>query len=180
MSLEAALEANTAAIKELTAALLAAGALQQAQDSAAAHASPAVQAVVRAQKEADAKQENDAKKEATPTTAVAQSAASGEPSAPTPTKSSVALKPWHEKTAEAYAGFKDTVPTFDTVRNVLLTINRLIGREQAEAVLARFGAQTVTSKADKKGLDESRYGDFLALCIEVLAGRVDATAAIVE
>ncbi|ARL48200.1 hypothetical protein BOC50_36410 [Burkholderia pseudomallei] len=53
MSLEAAIEANTAAIKELTAALIASGALQTAQASAALHSAPGVQAVVAAQKAAD-------------------------------------------------------------------------------------------------------------------------------
>ncbi|WP_334028991.1 hypothetical protein [Burkholderia orbicola] len=53
MSLEQAIADNTAAIKELTAALLAAGALQTAQASAALHSAPGVQAVVAAQKAAD-------------------------------------------------------------------------------------------------------------------------------
>lgn len=53
MSLEQAIAENTAAIKELTAALIASGALQTAQASAALHSAPGVQAVVAAQKAAD-------------------------------------------------------------------------------------------------------------------------------
>ena len=53
MSLEQAIADNTAAIKELTAALIASGALQTAQASAALHSAPGVQAVVAAQKAAD-------------------------------------------------------------------------------------------------------------------------------
>nr|WP_175800894.1 hypothetical protein [Burkholderia anthina] len=53
MSLEQAIAANTAAVKELTAALLSIGALQNAQASAALHSAPGVQAVVAAQKAAD-------------------------------------------------------------------------------------------------------------------------------
>ena len=34
----------------------------------------------------------------------------------------------------------------------------------------------VTAKADKRGLDEDQYAGFFMLCLEVLAGRVDATA----
>lgn len=51
MSLEQAIAANTAAVKELTAALIASGALQTAQASAALHSAPGVQVVVAAQRE---------------------------------------------------------------------------------------------------------------------------------
>jgi hypothetical protein len=174
MSLEAALTENTAAMRELIAALTAAGALQTAQASAAAQSSPAVQAVVRAQKDADAKKPDTAK------IAPAASAQSGAPSASTPTKSSAALHEWHEKTASTYAELKDAEPTLENARKAILAINSKIGRVQADAVLGRFGVQAVSPKADKKGLDESQYPGFLELCLEVLAGRVDATLAIEE
>ncbi len=159
MSLEAALEANTTAIRELIAAI-ASGALKSV---------PVV----------------DAKKPDTPKTAPAASAQSGEPSASTPPKSSdapthAALFDWHKKTAEAHAELKDAEPTLDSARKAILAINSKIGRPQADAVLARFGVQAVSPKADKKGLDESQYPDFLKLCLDVLAGRVDATLAIAE
>jgi hypothetical protein len=173
MSLEAALQENTATMRELIAALTAAGALQTAQASAAAHSSPAVKAVLKAQKEADAKKPDAV------TAAEAAPSASGEPSAPTGESSSpepTELQPWAEKTAAKYAELKDAEPDLENVRKAVLGINSLIGREQATAVLGRFGVQAVTPKDNKKGLDESQYAEFFALCLEVLSGAVDATA----
>jgi hypothetical protein len=172
MSLEEQLAANTAALKELTAALLAGGIVKNAQATAEAHSSPAVQAVVKAQKAADAKKPEAAK------AAPADDAppASGEPSAPTGESSSGEPMPWAEKTAAKFAELKDAEPDLENVRKAVLGINSLIGRDQATAVLGRFGVQAVTPKDNKKGLDESQYAEFFALCLEVLAGKVDATA----
>lgn len=181
MSLEAALQENTATMRELIAALTAAGALQTAQASAAAHSSPAVQAVVKAQKAADAKKsEKVATATDAPTPAETAPSASGEQSAPTGESSSSEptgeLQPWAEKTAAKFAELKDAAPDLDNVRKAVLGINSLIGREQATAVLGRFGVQAVTPKDNKKGLDESQYEGFFELCLEVLSGKVDATA----
>lgn len=190
MSLEQALAENTATMKELIAALLSVGAVQTAQVSSAAHSSPAVKAVVKAQNEADAK-ETAAKKQQKPATAgdaaatpaaeaASESKPSGEQSAPTGESSSSELQPWAEKTADKFAELKDAEPNLENVRKAILGINSLIGRTQADAVLGRFGAQAVTTKADKKGLDEEQYGEFLELCLRVLAGEVDATLSISE
>lgn len=182
MSLEAALLENTNVMRELIAALTAAGALQTAQASAAAHSSPAVQAVVKAQRAASTK-DADAKKQDAAKAATAGSAsdACGEPSASTPTSSSQELQPWAEKTAAKFAELKDAVPDLEYVRQAVLGINALIGRDQANAVLGRFGAEAVTEKKSgdtiiKRGLRESQYPEFFALCLEVLSGNVDATA----
>lgn len=181
MSLEVALQENTATMRELIAALTAAGALQTAQASAAAHSSPAVKAVVKAQKAADAKKsEKVASATDAPTPAETAPSASGEQSAPTGESSSSEptgeLQPWAEKTAAKFAELKDAAPDLDNVRKAVLGINSLIGREQATAVLGRFGVQAVTPKDNKKGLDESQYEGFFTLCLEVLSGKVDATA----
>jgi hypothetical protein len=179
MSIEQAIADNTAALKELTAALLAAGALQTAQASAEAHSSPAVQAVVKAQKEANAKKP----KAETTTPAADAPVASGEQSAPTGESSSsepTELQPWAEKTAKLYGDLKDGEPTLDNLRKAVLGINGMIGREQAEAVLQRFGAQAITPKDNKKGLDAAQYPDAFAMCLDVLSGRVDATASMVS
>lgn len=179
MSLEEQLAANTAAIKELTAALLAGGIVKNAQATAEAHSSPAVQAVVKAQKAADAKKPEPEKAAAAEVAAPAsgeQSAPTGESSSSEPTE----LQPWAEKTAAKYAELKDAAPDLDSVRKAVLGINALIGRDQANAVLGRFGAQAVTAKDNKKGLDESQYADFFTLCLEVLSGKVDATASMVS
>ncbi|KVK98634.1 hypothetical protein [Burkholderia ubonensis] len=219
MSLETAIEANTAAIKELTATLLATGALQTAQASAALQAAPGVQAVAAAQKAADeanrranpaggqhasaeearaASQEQSRtaaalaaakKREAAATDANAGAAAtheskpSGATSAPTPGKSSAApelneLQPWAETCAETYASLKDGESSLDNIKTAILAINSKIDRAQANAVLGRFGAQAVTAKADKRGLDPEQYADFFVLCLDVLSGRVDATASL--
>jgi hypothetical protein len=186
MSLEEALAANTAALKELTAALLAAGALQTAQASSAAASSPAVQAVVKAQKAAE---KADAKKQDTATAASAQSAPSGEQFASTPTKSSDAspseLHPWHEKTAKLFGELDGGEATLENLRKAILGINQQIGRAQAEAILHRFGAEAITEKKEgdtviKKGLDAKLYPKAFALCLDVLAGRDDATLAKTE
>jgi hypothetical protein len=184
MSLEEALAANTAALKELTAALMAAGALQTAQTSAAAASSPAVQAVVKAQKAADAKKSQpadmakaasapDASNDAQTTS---ESKPSGETSASTPTSSSQELQPWHEKTAKLFSELDGSEPTLENLRKAILGINQQIGRAQAEAVLHRFGADAITPKADKVGLKEEQYVGVFTMCLDVLAGRVDATA----
>jgi hypothetical protein len=183
MSLEVALQENTATMRELIAALTAAGALQTAQASAAAHSSPAVQAVVKAQKAADAKKPTAEKvasaTDATPAAETApsasgeQSASTGESSSSEPTDE---LQPWAEKTSAKFAELKDAPADLENVRKAVLGINSLIGREQATAVLGRFGVQAVTPKDNKKGLDESQYEGFFTLCLEVLSGKVDATA----
>lgn len=190
MSLEERLAENTAALKELTAALLSAGAVQTAQASSAVASSPAVKAVVDAQKKADAK-DNTAKKQqqpeaqATAKDADATTAASGEPSASTGEQSSPdpkSLHDWHEKTAELHAELKDAEPSLDNLRKAVLGINQKIGRPQADAVLGRFGAQMITPKPNDKrpSLDESQYPEVFKLCLRVLSGEVDATESIPE
>ncbi|SOT39807.1 hypothetical protein [Burkholderia cenocepacia] len=189
MSLEQAIAENTAAIKELTAALIASGALQNAQASAALHSSPGVQAVAAAQRELNAKDAAAAKKpDAAQTDASAGAAAtneskpSGATSAQTPEKSSdapqnVALKPWATHTAEIYAELKDAAPTAENVKRLIVFgINQKIpgeGRAIAEAVLARFGANAVSEKPGKRGLTEDQYADVLAYGLRVLAGTLD-------
>ncbi|MEX3629079.1 MAG: hypothetical protein VB138_05850 [Burkholderia sp.] len=203
MSLETALAENTAAMKELVAALLAAGTLQSA---------PGVAAVAKAQQAADAAnraanpkggehesvdaaraaaQEQSrtasaaaaAKKSAA---AASAASASGVASASTTASSSpdpTSLHDWHEKTAAMYASLKDGEPTLDNLRKAVLGINGLVGRTQAAAVLQRFGAAAITEKKEgdtviKKGLLAEQYPAAFALCIDVLAGRVDATASL--
>lgn len=195
MSLEQAIAENTAAIKELTAALIASGALQTAQASAALHSSPGVQAVATAQRQLKEKEADAAKKQTSGTAADApaadasgsaqtatESKPSGATSAPTPGKSSDVppsgeLKPWADKTAEIYAELKDAKPTAENVKRLIVFgINQKIpgdGRAIAEAVLARFGANAVSEKPGKKGLSEDQYADVLAYGLRVLAGELD-------
>lgn len=171
MSLEAALEANTAAVRDLIAALT----------GTAAESKPHWPFPSGSPDGSMAAEHANAKKSDTPKTASAASAPSGAPSASTQKKSSDAqiasakLFDWHEKTAGIYAELKDQPPSLDTVRKAILAINKEIGREQADAVLARFDAQAVTTKADKKGLDESQFPEFFTLCLQVLSGATDAT-----
>lgn len=195
MSLEQAIAENTAAIKELTAALIASGALQTAQASAALHSSPGVQAVATAQRQLKEKEADAAKKQTSGTAADApaadasgyaqtatESKPSGATSAPTPAKSndvppSGELKPWADKTAEIYAELKDAEPTLENVKRLIVFgINQKIpgdGRAIAEAVLARFGANAVSEKPGKKGLSEDQYADVFAYGLRVLAGELD-------
>lgn len=164
MSLEAVLEANTLAMRELTAALIAAGAIATAQ-------APGVDKVIKAQKEVTAKKSD------TPATK------SGEPSTAAPATESadaVELKPWHEKTAALYTDLMDRTPDLGNVQKAVLGINTHCGREQATALLSRFGAQAISPKPDKKGLDAAQYPEVFALALEVLAGRVDATESMVS
>jgi hypothetical protein len=182
MSLEAVLEANTLAMRELTAALIAAGAIATAQ-------APGVDKVVKAQKGADAKKSQGGS--STPKDAVAISAKdaaelnpkSGEPSTPAPATESadaVELKPWHEKTAALFAKLNGKAPELAHVQEAVLGINTHCGREQATALLSRFGAQAISPKPDKKGLDAAQYPEVFALALEVLAGRIDATESMVS
>ncbi|MDN8068799.1 hypothetical protein [Burkholderia vietnamiensis] len=195
MSLEQAIAENTAAIKELTAALIASGALQTAQASAALHSAPGVQAVAAAQKQLNDKEAADAKKPTSGTAADApaadasgdaqtatESKQSGATSAQTPAKSSDeqplgALKPWATHTAEIYAELKDAKPTLENVKRLIVTgLNSKIpgdGRAIAEAVLARFGANAVSEKAGKRGLSVDQYADVFAYGLRVLAGEID-------
>ncbi|WP_175899640.1 hypothetical protein [Burkholderia vietnamiensis] len=195
MSLEQALADNTAAIKELTAALLSIGALQTAQASAALHSAPGVQAVAAAQRELADKEAGAAKKPTSGTAANApaadasgsaqtttESKQSGATSAQTPAKSSDEqpsgeLKPWAAHTAEIYAELKDAEPTLENVKRLIVTgLNSKIpgdGRAIAEAVLARFGANAVSEKAGKRGLSADQYAGVFAYGLRVLAGEID-------
>jgi hypothetical protein len=171
MSLEAALEANTAAIRELI--------------EAVKNAAPSVRGTTTADtvtKEIPGKKSQD-----TTTDAAVASAKPGAASASTPTKSSGApqLTAWHDKTASIFAELEGEKPTLENVRKAILAINKEIGRAQADAVLARFGAEAVTAKKEgdtviKRGVDPDQYGDFFELCLEVLAGRTDATEAVTQ
>lgn len=192
MSLEAVLEANTTAMRELTAALIAAGAIATAQ-------APGVDKVVKAQKDADAKKSQTAPKSDASSTDTEKSSnvsptgeakksdtparKSGEPSTAAPVIESadvVELKPWHEKTAELFAELNGKAPELAQVQKAVLGINTHCGREQATALLSRFGAQAISPKPDKKGLDAAQYPEVFALALEVLAGRVDATESMVS
>ncbi|AXK65965.1 hypothetical protein [Burkholderia sp. IDO3] len=195
MSLEQALADNTAAIKELTAALLSIGALQTAQASAALHSAPGVQAVAAAQKQLNDKEAGAAKKPTSGTAANApaadasgsaqtanESKQSGATSAQTPAKSSDeqplgARQPWADHTAEIYAELKDAEATQENVKRLIVTgLNSKIpgdGRAIAEAVLARFGANAVSEKPGKRGLTADQYEDVFAYGLRVLAGEID-------
>ncbi|AOI70859.1 hypothetical protein WI29_34130 [Burkholderia ubonensis] len=90
----------------------------------------------------------------------------------------IELQPWTEACAETYESLKSGDASLDNIKTAILAINSKIDRAQANAVLGRFGAQAVTAKADKRGLDPEQYQEFFALCLDVLAGRVDATASL--
>lgn len=170
MNLEAALQENTVALRELTAALVASGALQTAQTSSAAASSPAVQAVTKAQKDL-AKKETDAKKSDAPADTT---------SAATTTASDACVaekKPWADKTAEKFTELQGQKATVENLKKGIVAISGLVGRPQAEAVLARFGVDAVTEKPGKKHLDESQYVDCFAMMLRVLVGAYDATEA---
>lgn len=161
MSIEQDLQTLTVAVRELTAALVASGALQTAQTSSAAASSPAVQAVTKAQK-------GLAKKEsAVATTSEATTTASDAPA--------VDKKPWAGKTADKFAELQAAKATVENLKKGIIAINGLIGREQAEAVLARFGVDAVTEKPGKKHLSESQYVECFGMMLRVLSGSYDAT-----
>lgn len=176
MSLEIALQENTTVMRELIAALTAAGAIATAQ-------APGVDKVIQAQKEVAQKDAAVKKSKTTPDGKEPTATASGEVSTSKQADESAAaveLQPWHEKTAALYEQLKDGKPELANVQKAVLGINSNIGREQATALLQRFGAQAITAKPDKKGLDEAQYPEVFALALEVLAGRVDATASMVS
>ncbi|MBU9378728.1 hypothetical protein [Burkholderia gladioli] len=155
---------------------------------------PGVQKLAEARAALDAK-EDAGKKQTSGTAADATAAAAapvepttpesskpGPASASTPTSSNDAprtgeLKPWHEKTAALYAELKDAPVTLETCKKAILGVNANVGREQAEALLSRFGANAVSPKPGKKHLDEKLFGDFMTLALAILAGRADATEA---
>ncbi|MDN7916594.1 hypothetical protein QZM99_00620 [Burkholderia gladioli] len=130
-----------------------------------------------------------------PTGATAAAAAPAEPTTPesskpgpasasTPTSSNdeprIAdgnLKPWHEKTAALYAELKDVPPSLESCKKAIVGISTNAGRDQAEALLARFGANVVSPKPGKKHLDEAMFGQFMDLAVAILAGTADATEA---
>ncbi|SAK83371.1 hypothetical protein AWB75_05398 [Caballeronia catudaia] len=89
------------------------------------------------------------------------------------------LHEWHTRTASLHGELADAEPSFDNLRTAILGISQHIGRAQAEAILARFGAKAITAKPNVPGLDETQYPQAFALCLEVLAGRVDATSSAV-
>ncbi|MDN7495029.1 hypothetical protein QZM89_07510 [Burkholderia gladioli] len=112
-----------------------------------------------------------------------ESSKPGPASASTPTSSNDAqpiggeLKPWHEKTAALYAELKDVSPSLESCKKAIVGISTNAGRDQAEALLARFGANVVSPKPGKKHLDEAMFGQFMDLAVAILAGTADATEA---
>jgi hypothetical protein len=185
MSLEAALLEHSAVMRELIAVFnreVVSLTPPQAVVVPADH--PAVKAVVKAQKEL-AEKEAAKKPEAAPI-----DTPSGEASTPAPATESakveapaVELQPWHEKTAKLYSELATAKPTLDNVRKAVLGINSLLGqpagREQATALLGRFGAKAVTFKPempDKPGLNADQFPAVFEMALEVLAGHLDVTA----
>ncbi|MEX3555291.1 MAG: hypothetical protein VB131_01225 [Burkholderia gladioli] len=185
MSLEISLQENTAALQAHTEVMRAL--MARLTGTPATDLAPGVAQLIEAQralnaKEADAKKPdtaNDAPADNAPTS---ESQKPGEVSAQTPASSSPEpkLHDWHAATASAYAELKDAPRTLDTAKKSLLAINSRINREQATAALARFGAQAITTKDGARGLDEAQYPEFVAYCLDILAGRVDATEAVIE
>ncbi|WP_186035338.1 hypothetical protein [Burkholderia gladioli] len=155
---------------------------------------PGVQKLAEARAALDAK-EDAGKKQTSGTAADATAAAAapvepttpesskpGPASASTPTSSNDAqpsgeLKPWHEKTAALYAELKDVSPSLESCKKAIVGISTNAGRDQAEALLARFGANVVSPKPGKKHLDEAMFGQFMDLAVAILAGTADATEA---
>lgn len=171
MSLEALLAENTNVMRDLIAALL------TTSKPMLGDAAPGVDRVIKAQKDADAKKSSGKPSTPAPATVSAEENPDGTLIDKEP--ADVVLQPRHEKTAALYEQLKDGKPELANVQKAVLGINSNIGREQATALLQRFGAQAITAKPDKKGLDEAQYPEVFALALEVLAGRVDATASMV-
>ncbi|MGG2044857.1 hypothetical protein [Burkholderia gladioli] len=151
---------------------------------------PGVQKLAEARAALEAKEDAGKKSEqpATPSDAPAASAPTPESSKPgpasasTPTSSNDAqpsgeLKPWHEKTAALYAELKDVSPSLESCKKAIVGISTNAGRDQAEALLARFGANVVSPKPGKKHLDEAMFGQFMDLAVAILAGTADAAEA---
>ncbi|WP_186266901.1 hypothetical protein [Burkholderia gladioli] len=155
---------------------------------------PGVRKLAEARAALEAK-EDAGKKQTSGTAADATAAAAqaGEPTTPesskpgpasasTPTSSNDAqptgeLKPWHEKTAALYAELKDVPPSLESCKKAIVGISTNAGRDQAEALLSRFGANVVSPKPGKKHLDEAMFGQFMDLAVAILAGTADATEA---
>ncbi|WP_186058664.1 hypothetical protein [Burkholderia gladioli] len=156
---------------------------------------PGVQKLAEARAALEAK-EDAGKKQTSGTAADASAAAApasepttpesskpGPASASTPTSSNDAqpsggeLKPWHEKTAALYAELKDVPPSLESCKKAIVGISTNAGRDQAEALLARFGANVVSPKPGKKHLDEAMFGQFMDMAVAILAGTADVTEA---
>ncbi len=153
---------------------------------------PGVQKLAEARAALEAKEEAEKKPDqtATPSDAPAASAPTPESSKPGPASASTPtssndepriadgnLKPWHEKTAALYAELKDVPPSLESCKKAIVGISTNAGRDQAEALLARFGANVVSPKPGKKHLDEAMFGQFMDLAVAILAGTADATEA---
>jgi len=157
---------------------------------------PGVQKLAEARAALEAKEEAGKKQTSgTAADATAAAAQAGEPTTPesskpgpasasTPTNSNDEpqtadgnLKPWHEKTAALYAELKDVPPSLESCKKAIVGISTNVGRDQAEALLARFGANVVSPKPGKKHLDEAMFGQFMDLAVAILAGTAVATEA---
>lgn len=197
MSLEAVLEANTAALLEHSSIMKAL--MERLAPVGGIASAPGVDKVIKAQKETDSKKSQTAPKSDASSTDTEKSSAvsqtgeakksdtpvttSGAPwieSPATESADAVELKPWHEKTAALFAELNGKAPELAQVQKAVLGINTHCGREQATALLSRFGAQAISPKPDKKGLDAAQYPEVFALALKVLAGRVDATESMVS
>lgn len=152
---------------------------------------PGVQKLAEARAALEAKEDAGKKPDqaATPSDAPAASAPTPESSKPGPASASTPpssndaqptggeLKPWHEKTAALYAELKDVSPSLESCKKAIVGISTNAGRDQAEALLSRFGANVVSPKPGKKHLDEAMFGQFMDLAVAILAGTADATEA---
>lgn len=63
---------------------------------------------------------------------------------------------------------KPAGPTYDDVKDAILKVNSEKGRDEATAVLARFGVARATE------LKEGAWPDVIKMCQEVLSGRASA------
>ncbi|WP_208456784.1 hypothetical protein, partial [Burkholderia gladioli] len=68
-------------------------------------------------------------------------------------------------------------PSLESCKKAIVGISTNAGRDQAEALLSRFGANVVSPKPGKKHLDEAMFGQFMDLAVAILAGTADATEA---
>lgn len=89
------------------------------------------------------------------------------------TYSTETIQPWAPKTHPVFLKLRDQPANLVNIKTAIMAIDTHAGRDKANAVLARFGANAVSERPGRAHLTENNYVEAYGYMLRVLAGATD-------